>query len=52
MIGDEDAEAARVREHLSAGAAQVALHVLSPPGVLPRPQWRRLAPVASGLAGT
>jgi hypothetical protein len=43
--GDLDTVAARVSEHLRAGADQVALSVLSPdpPGSLPVRQWRRLA---------
>lgn len=43
--GDLDAVAARVSEHLRAGADQVALSVVSadPPGALPVQQWRRLA---------
>jgi probable F420-dependent oxidoreductase len=43
VIGDEDAIAARVKEHVDAGADQVALHVLSRPGSLPLGPWRRLA---------
>jgi probable F420-dependent oxidoreductase len=43
--GDVDAVAARVREHLDAGADQVALSVMSadPPGSLPVRQWRDLS---------
>jgi probable F420-dependent oxidoreductase len=43
--GDVDAVAARVSEHLRAGADQVALSVVSadPPGALPVQQWRQLA---------
>jgi probable F420-dependent oxidoreductase len=43
--GDVDAVAARVAEHLRAGADQVALSVVSadPPGALPVQQWRQLA---------
>jgi probable F420-dependent oxidoreductase len=43
--GDVDAIAARVAEHLRAGADQVAVSVVSadPPGTLPVEQWRRLA---------
>lgn len=43
--GDLDAVAARVSEHLRAGADQVALSVVSagPPGTLPAEQWRQLA---------
>ena len=43
VIGDEDAVDARVREHLDAGADQVAIHVLSEQDVLPLNEWRRLA---------
>jgi probable F420-dependent oxidoreductase len=43
--GDPDAVAARISEHLRAGADQVALSVLSadPPGALPVQQWQQLA---------
>lgn len=43
--GDVDAVAARISEHLRAGADQVALSVLSadPPGSLPVQQWQQLA---------
>jgi probable F420-dependent oxidoreductase len=43
--GDPDAVAARIAEHLRAGADQVALSVLStdPPGSLPIQQWWQLA---------
>lgn len=43
--GDVDTVAARIVEHLRAGADQVALSVLSadPPGALPVQQWRQLA---------
>src|SRR4029453_5735369 len=43
--GDVDAVAARISEHLRAGAAQVALSVGSaePPGALPVQQGRQLA---------
>jgi alkanesulfonate monooxygenase SsuD/methylene tetrahydromethanopterin reductase-like flavin-dependent oxidoreductase (luciferase family) len=43
--GDVDTVAARISEHLRAGADQVALSVLSadPPGSLPVGQWRQLA---------
>src|SRR5262245_48817361 len=45
--GDLDAIAARISEHLRAGADQVALSVLSedPPGSLPIRQWEQLAKV-------
>ncbi|MFL5843551.1 MAG: LLM class F420-dependent oxidoreductase [Solirubrobacteraceae bacterium] len=43
--GDEDAIAARVREHRDAGADHVCIQVLSGRrGELPLPEWRRLAP--------
>lgn len=46
--GDQGAIAARVREHLDAGADHVALSVIgSSPDMLPRRQWRELA----GLLG-
>jgi probable F420-dependent oxidoreductase len=42
--GDLDAIAKRVREHLDAGADHVSLSVIgTPPDVLPKSQWRRLA---------
>src|SRR5262249_49916458 len=43
--GDVDTIAARITEHLHAGADQVALSVVSggPPGSLPVEQWRLLA---------
>ncbi|GAA1625211.1 TIGR03620 family F420-dependent LLM class oxidoreductase [Actinoplanes couchii] len=43
--GTTDTLAARIREHLDAGADHVALHVLTAPGSpgLPRTQWRELA---------
>lgn len=43
--GDEAAIAARVQEHLAAGADHVCVQVLdTDPKVYPREQWRRLAP--------
>ena len=43
--GDETAIAARVQEHLAAGADHVCVQVLdTDPKVYPREQWRRLAP--------
>lgn len=43
--GDEEAIAARVAEHLSAGADHVCVQALSgDPATLPRAQWRALAP--------
>jgi probable F420-dependent oxidoreductase len=41
--GDEDAIAARVREHLDAGADHVCLQVIHDEDGLPTEQWRRLA---------
>jgi probable F420-dependent oxidoreductase len=46
--GDEEAIATRVREHLDAGATQVALHVLEEDDPFGRPTLRRLAPVLLG----
>jgi probable F420-dependent oxidoreductase len=44
-IGDEDTIAARVAEHLDAGADHVCIQVVGPMGQpLPREEWRRLAP--------
>jgi probable F420-dependent oxidoreductase len=45
--GDEEAIAARVDEHLAAGADHVCLQVLAPEA-LPREDWRRLASVLRG----
>jgi probable F420-dependent oxidoreductase len=45
--GDEAAIAARVEEHLAAGADHVCVQVLSPEP-LPREDWRRLAAVLCG----
>lgn len=42
--GDEDAIAARVQEHLDAGADHVCVQVLGVDEPLPRDVWRRLAP--------
>jgi probable F420-dependent oxidoreductase len=48
--GDEDAIAARVREHLDRGADHVAVQVLDPdPAALPMDQWRALAPALLSL---
>jgi probable F420-dependent oxidoreductase len=41
--GDLDSVAARIREHLDAGADHVALHVLTDSPGLPLTQWRQLA---------
>ncbi|MFE0104008.1 TIGR03620 family F420-dependent LLM class oxidoreductase [Streptomyces sp. NPDC059009] len=47
--GDVDALHARVREHLDAGADHVCVQVLTAdPGVLPRAEWRELAPALVG----
>ena len=45
--GDEDAIAARVREHRDAGADHVCIQVLSDEA-LPRSAWRQLAPAVTG----
>lgn len=42
--GDQDAIAARVREHRDAGADHVCVQVLSEEGMFPRTAWRELAP--------
>ncbi|WP_299557356.1 LLM class F420-dependent oxidoreductase [uncultured Mycolicibacterium sp.] len=48
--GDEGAVAARVREHLQAGADHVCVQVLlADPRAFPREQWRRLAPALRAL---
>ncbi|WP_328722909.1 LLM class flavin-dependent oxidoreductase [Streptomyces sp. NBC_00247] len=41
--GGRDAIAARVKEHLDAGADHVSLSVIGTPDALPRRQWRELA---------
>jgi len=47
--GDEERVAARVRQHLDAGADQVAVQVfVADPHGLPLDAWRRLAPLTSG----
>jgi probable F420-dependent oxidoreductase len=46
--GDEEAIAARIREHLDAGADHVGIHVLSDQGAFPRAVWRTLAPAVIG----
>jgi hypothetical protein len=48
--GDEDAIAARVREHRDAGADQVLVQVLTggDAASLPRAEWRALAPAITG----
>lgn len=53
-FGDEETVAARVAEHLAAGADHVCVSVIGvQDDALPREQWRRLAPalVAIGPAG-
>jgi probable F420-dependent oxidoreductase len=48
--GDEDAIAARVKDHLERGADHVAVQVLDPDATaLPMPQWRALAPALLSL---
>jgi probable F420-dependent oxidoreductase len=50
--GDEETIAARVREHLDAGADHVAVQVMTAgdgPARLPREEWRRIAPVLREL---
>jgi len=49
--GDEAAIAARVQAHLDAGADHVCIQVLTEGGftVVPRAEWRRLAPALVGL---
>jgi probable F420-dependent oxidoreductase len=47
--GDVDSVAARVREHIGAGADHVMLHVQPvDDGALPLPEWRALAPALLG----
>ena len=46
--GDVDTIAARVRQHLDAGADHVCVQVLTPPGTTARPAWRELAPAFNG----
>lgn len=47
--GDEAAIAARVEEHLAAGADHVCIQVIEPdPSALPRDAWRTLAPALLG----
>jgi probable F420-dependent oxidoreductase len=49
--GDEDAIAARIRQHLDAGADHVCLQVLTPDATaLPMPEWRALAPTVASIA--
>ena len=48
--GDEERVAARVQEHLDAGADHVCLHVYpTEDGRVPREEWRRLAPALAAL---
>jgi probable F420-dependent oxidoreductase len=46
--GDDDAIAARVREHLDAGADHVCIQVIHDEDGLPSEQWRRLADALIG----
>jgi probable F420-dependent oxidoreductase len=46
--GNEDAIAARVGAHRDAGADHVCIQVLSEEGMLPRRDWRELAPALTG----
>lgn len=46
--GDEEANKARVDEHIAAGADQVCVQVVTGKQELPREQWRRLAPALIG----
>jgi probable F420-dependent oxidoreductase len=50
-IGDEEAVARRVGEHLAAGADHVCVQVVHPGGdeYLAREEWRRLAPALLAL---
>lgn len=50
VVGGEQAIAARVREHLAAGADHVCLQVLGPDALTPPvDDWARLAPLAADL---
>ena len=49
--GDEEAIAARVREHRDAGADHVCVQVLSDEGMFPRRDWRALAPAVTSVWG-
>lgn len=52
VVGGEQAIAARVREHLDAGADHVCLQVLGPDASTPPvDDWARLAPLAADLRG-
>lgn len=46
--GDEQAIAARVRQHLDAGATHVCVQVISEQGLFPHSVWRALAPALTG----
>ncbi len=53
--GDEEAIAARVKDHLDAGADSVCIQVVSEGGIagmtaVPRPVWRALAPALTELS--
>jgi probable F420-dependent oxidoreductase len=51
-VGDVDAIAARVREHLDAGADHVGVEVLTGDDTtVPLDAWRRLAPALASLSG-
>jgi probable F420-dependent oxidoreductase len=47
--GDEAAAVTRLREHLAAGADQVAIHVVGEGRNPTRAEWRRLAPALVNL---
>ncbi|HEX4864645.1 MAG TPA: LLM class F420-dependent oxidoreductase [Acidimicrobiales bacterium] len=47
--GDEDAIARRISEHRDAGADHVCVQVLSDHGLLPREEWRALAPALTEI---
>ena len=52
VVAGEEAVAARVGEHLAAGADHVCLQVLGDDAfTVPRDDWARLAPVAASLRG-
>lgn len=46
--GDEAAIERRIRQHRDAGANHVCIQVLTPDGLLPRREWRELAPALVG----
>lgn len=47
--GDEEAIAARIREHRDAGADHVCVQVVSDEGLFPRADWRALAPALTSV---